>query len=536
VLSAAVIAAVGVTSAQAVTISNDGLGQVQLYPYYTVEGGYDTLISVVNTTNHGKAVKVRFLESLNSREVLDFNLYLSPFDVWTGKVTADAGGGAKLVVADASCTAPLIATAIGGAGEQAFFTYGFDGANGVPADALGTAGVARTRSGYIELIEMGDIDPEYVLVDNTNFLKDITHVAGVPPGCASVVAEWALNAAAFPNGGHGTAFATTDVAGLYEVSGGLAASGTLINVAKGTDYTYDPTPLVGYATASFHTAPGSLSPSLSDSIAQSQVVTINQVTGAVQVAYSNWVSNNASYGGVDAVSAALMRSAVIDEYVVNTAINAGTDWVITMPTKRWYVDLGSIFNPDTVVSHGVRPFSSLFTTGGACETIGFTVLTNQEEAKVAGSIGFSPAPVGKSQTLCWEANVITFNNSNVLASTQTGQNVNVGTYPAGWLELTFPESSGAASNLPDDAASLSGFVGVPTGTDNADVHSHQMGENEGGTATTFQGLPVIGFSVQQYVNGTLAGGVLSNYGGNFGHKYNRTVSGTIGTAAAPATN
>ncbi len=439
------------------------------------------------------------------------------------------------MVTDASCTAPLIATAIGGTGEQAFFTYGFDGTNGVPADALGTAGVARTRSGYIELIEMGDIDPAFVMeTPGTNFLHAITHVNGVPPGCQDVVNEWA--ATKFADGGGTTLTNVLEVGGLYTTSGGLAASGTLINVAKGTDYTYDPTPLVGYSVDPNHTEPGSLNPSLADSGNQSQVVTLDQATGAVTVAYSNWVNaNNHLYQGIDAVSAALMRSAVIDEYVVNADIHAGTDWVITMPTKRWYVDVGSMFKPQAVISHGVRPFSSLFTTGGACETIGFAVLTNQEEGATKGSIGFSPAPVGKSQTLCWEANVITFNKSNVLASTQTGQNVDVGTYPAGWLELTFPSSASAASNLPTDFVSGLG-VGVASGTDAADVVSHQMGTGEGATATTFQGLPVIGFSVQQYVNGALAGGVLSNYGGNFGHKYNRSVSPNFGTAAAPATN
>jgi hypothetical protein len=67
-------------------------GSVLLYPYYTVraDGGgnstayYDTLISVVNTTTSFKAVKVRFLEGKRSAEVLDFNLFLSPRDVWTG--------------------------------------------------------------------------------------------------------------------------------------------------------------------------------------------------------------------------------------------------------------------------------------------------------------------------------------------------------------------------------------------------------------------------------------------------------------------
>lgn len=538
VLSAAILAAVGVTSAQAVTISNDGLGQVLLYPYYTVEGGYDTLISVVNTTSAGKAVKVRFLESLNSREVLDFNLYLSPYDVWTGKVTADAGGGGKLVVGDHSCTAPLIATAIGGTGEQAFFTYGFDGSNAIAADAEASQGVARTRSGYIELIEMGDIDAYYVMpTPAKNFLASITHINGTPPGCQAVVDEWA--ATAFPDGGlnNGTAPNTTaDTAGLWTTSGGLAGTGTLINVGQGTDFTYDPTPLAGYNTGNpNHTAPGSLQPSLADSDNTSQVVITNQVSGAIDVAYTTWNSPNAPYGGIDAVSAALMRSSVIDEYIVNQAIGAGTDWVITMPTKRWYVDLaGTIFNPRAVVQHGVRPFASLFGKGGACEVISFGPLTDQEEATTKGSIGFSPAPVGKSQTLCWEANVITFNNSNVLASTQTGQNVNVGTYPAGWMQLSFPSSSSAASNLPSDLVSGGGMVGVASGTDTADVVSHQMGAQEG--LASFQGLPVIGFSVQKYVNGTLPGGVLSNYGGNFNHKYKRVFTGTFGTAAAPVIN
>lgn len=524
VLSAAVLAAVGVTSAQAVTISNDGLGQVLLYPYFTVEGGYNTLISVVNTTARGKAVKVRFLESLNSREVLDFNLYLSPLDVWTGMITADAAGGAKLVVTDASCTAPAIATAIGGTGEQAFFTYGFDGSSGLDADAEAGRGLARTREGYVELIEMGDIDPEYVMpTPNSNFLAAITHVAGVPKACGDVASEWA--ATLFPTNGAGPTL-TADLAGLMAPTGGLAGSGTLINIEKGTDYSYDPTPLAGYQTNPNHTAPGSLNPSLADSIPLSVVVQVSQATGAATVVNTVWP--HGSYGGVDAVSAALMRSNVIDEFVVNTAIHAGTDWVVTMPTKRWYVDVPSMFNPNAVVSHGVRPFASVFAAGGACETISMS-FTNQEEDKKTGSIGFSPAPLGKSQSICWEANVITFNNSNVLASPQTAtsHNVNVGTYPAGWLNLSFPSAS-AASNLPDDLVAGAG-VGVASGTDAGDVASHQMGTNDGTNDETYWGLPVIGFSVQQYVNDVLPSGVLSNYGGSFGHKYIRTITdaGTI---------
>jgi hypothetical protein len=38
------------------------------------------------------------------------------------------------------------------------------------------------------------------------------------------------------------------------------------------------------------------------------------------------------------------------------------------------------------------------------------------------------------------------------------------------------------------------------------------------------GLPVVGFAVQQYVNDMLPGGVLSNYGGSYVHRYQRMVT------------
>src|SRR6476620_12525538 len=86
------LSALGVTgAAQAVSVNPDGLGQALVYPYYTVRDAsagapYNSLLSVVNSTASAKAVKVRFLEGKNSREVLDFNLYLSPKDIWTAGI------------------------------------------------------------------------------------------------------------------------------------------------------------------------------------------------------------------------------------------------------------------------------------------------------------------------------------------------------------------------------------------------------------------------------------------------------------------
>ncbi|HXU54529.1 MAG TPA: hypothetical protein VN744_03790, partial [Casimicrobiaceae bacterium] len=92
------VSALGVTgAAQAVNLNPDGLGQVLIYPYYTTRadaGGnaYTSLLSVVNTTSSAKAVKVRFLEGKSSKEVLDFNLFLSKHDVWTAAIFASGAG------------------------------------------------------------------------------------------------------------------------------------------------------------------------------------------------------------------------------------------------------------------------------------------------------------------------------------------------------------------------------------------------------------------------------------------------------------
>ena len=46
-------------SAQSMHLSPSGMGEALIYPYYTVNGGHDTLLSVVNTTRMTKALRVR---------------------------------------------------------------------------------------------------------------------------------------------------------------------------------------------------------------------------------------------------------------------------------------------------------------------------------------------------------------------------------------------------------------------------------------------------------------------------------------------
>ncbi|MBS3745070.1 MAG: hypothetical protein KGY48_12010, partial [Wenzhouxiangellaceae bacterium] len=63
------------------------------------------------------------------------------------------------------------------------------------------------------------------------------------------------------------------------------------------------------------------------------------------------------------------------------------------------------------------------------------------------------------------------------------------------------------------------------GSDFASAPGTDLGTN---SQVVVEGLPVIGFGVTTFSNGTLSGGtVLSNYGGTFQHR------GTRSTVAAP---
>src|SRR5678815_5630825 len=119
--SISVLALWASTGANAMTLGAHGVGQVLIYPYYTVNGGNGTLVSIVNTNEEGKALKVRFREAMNGRVVADFNLYLSQWDVWVGQVfdtSADGSGAAAIATNDNSCTVPAFAS-FGGQGLKA---------------------------------------------------------------------------------------------------------------------------------------------------------------------------------------------------------------------------------------------------------------------------------------------------------------------------------------------------------------------------------------------------------------------------------
>jgi len=507
--------------ASAVNLNPDGLGQVLLYPYYTVNNNQQTLLSVVNTTNVGKVVKVRFLEGYNSREVLDFNLYLSRFDVWTADVFAlsDAGLGgdfAGIFTTDHSCTDPALTatgtfdnSASGGSATQGFQQFlNFKYTGSANADTGPTAD-SRTREGHFEMILMNDITIASALDG------DITHAqpAGIPPDC-SVASLETDPGKVDPVLDPVTGLATTIA------DGGLFGSAAVVNVSHGSFFSYNADAIDGFTYVGLFTPPGLLTPTLGN------VNDLGAVTATSRV-FANGALFTSIYPGadirsrtIDAVSSLFEAENVYNEYLTATNNSIGTDWVLTFPTKRLYVDAqpGGLLPTTTV--NAFAPFEELFgevNDGQSCILVGAgTTIYNREEGHAGlTTCPISPCPPGQPQSqICLETNVLRFATASVLASGLPAQKIT----PFGnngWVNLDLGTSGSNFSN--------SGIDG----------NGHTMFPATNGN--TFHGLPVTGFEAAQFTNGAvpLSGGgtALANYAGVFRHRSARDCTNIAGVCS-----
>ena len=486
-LLAGLAGAAGLAStAQAVNLNPDGLGQVLIYPYYTVNKGNNTLISVVNTTSDVKAVKVRFLEGKNSAEVLDFNLYLSPFDVWVGAVIAtSATSGGNLITNDKSCTVPIIGNSIVPFRNT---EYGV----GAKIDKGGN-GLNRTREGYLEMIEMG------VVIDGSSEAIAATHVDGVPDDCVFVQNQWLAGGDwTLSDGANNVTFP----------AGGLYGSGTIVDVQNGTLHAYTADAIEGFYSGSpsafLHSNPGSTFPSLAQAeTGDTGLATTFVFTATGQLIDSTWTS-----GRDDAVSALYMHNSIFNEFVTSPNVGATSEWVVTFPTKRFYVNKAA---------PAIAPFTDVFPNdGSACEEIGINYWDREEQVPGTppGQIDFSPLPPETPAgvpVLCYEAQVVTFNQE---AAVTAGASLIFGSTYASNINTLI----GVA---PDSFTANTGHARLDFDTD----PDHILTSND---LDVYAGLPVTGFWSVNYVNSAAQPGKLANYSGAYRHRASRSI-----TAAAP---
>jgi len=102
-LAAALGALLLAGAASAVEVNPGGRGDVLLAPMVMTAGGWGTELKVINTSTVDSAVaKVVFHGAGRSEELLDFLIFLSPGDVWTGNVQMNADGSLGVRSADGS--------------------------------------------------------------------------------------------------------------------------------------------------------------------------------------------------------------------------------------------------------------------------------------------------------------------------------------------------------------------------------------------------------------------------------------------------
>jgi hypothetical protein len=537
-LAVGAASAVVMSAAHAAMYVNErGTGETLIYPFYSAENGNNTLVNIANTTTGTKAVKVRILEAQNSQEVLDFNLYLSPEDHFSFSISATDEGGAKLVTGDNSCTVPAIP-----ADGVAFRNSKYLGDKLATKDDPATAadesknnfdntGIGRTQVGYIEVIEMGQLDPAAApTIDKSakgaiNAAAAIKHGSdGVPANCDILVDAWSTIA-----GVDGVWLAeskTTDLTGDSEflanwAGGGLYGYATVINVPQGASFGYDAVAVADHvgagATGSdMHYQPGDIRPNFGDDAFDT--ASIVSVNGAAVTLDFDGDYPAESTERVQALNALIMSSEVYNDYVTDSAIAATTDWLMSFPTKAFHVN----------ATEPVEPFSKLWDGQKACEPSSLATVDREESAPEVVPPGsaapdFSPAPPGAPApapgnddvSLCYESTIVQFATESAAGTSTVAVGVNAFLDAAdGW---------GTISLMPADLDTELDACGLDGATAPEDPCARSI---DSGDAELF-GLPVVGFAVQKYVNGSAGGaGVLANYAMATEHKSCVAGSGT----------
>ncbi|MEW8286770.1 MAG: hypothetical protein AB2697_12335 [Candidatus Thiodiazotropha endolucinida] len=267
----------------AVHINHDRTGQVALLPYYTVNNNFITNFTVTNTSGKYKAVRVRLLDSRIGADLLNINLYLSPYDVWNATLRMNPDTGLpNLITEDESCTYPAKAGLQAGIDLENPYTETTD---------------ADMTEGYVEIIEMGDVaDGAGPVLDGgfeaeidaggaadgainiaagdrsipTGLLHDAN---GLPVDCSVVADAWEAGEVStssingFEPGSMGTSGVAQDNgdpalpydhshnAGLVAPSGGINTYGIMINTATGAAFVQEGVHIDHYATVAQHYLP-----------------------------------------------------------------------------------------------------------------------------------------------------------------------------------------------------------------------------------------------------------------------------------------
>ncbi|MES9989224.1 MAG: hypothetical protein ABW077_15050 [Candidatus Thiodiazotropha endolucinida] len=377
-MMAAMLLTVAATGANAVHLNSDGAGQIALLPYYTVNNGFITNLTVTNTTDLYKAVKVRFHESRIGADVFDFNVYLSPYDVWNASLRLNATTGLpNLITEDETCTYP----------DKAILQAGIDFSNSYDA----TTDEDLTE-GYVEIIEMGvladgsgpaedsgleaEIDAGgsadgvvNAVAGDRSIVDGLRHdTTGMPADCSVVADAWSAGAAdeqingfesgalstegiAHDGGGAGAPYGDSLNAGMVAPTGGIKVYSIMINLTSGAAFVQQATHIDSYTTVAQHYRPDDQVNSQLPSLASGDVQRANMLSAdgntvkSIDLPLAEYdtgsvydIAPNPSIPmGSNPLPIALVLSvdAVSAPYFVKRGVNGEeTDIVLTFPMRK----------------------------------------------------------------------------------------------------------------------------------------------------------------------------------------------------------
>ena len=357
-----------------------GIGHALIVPYYSTQNGNVSVFSITNTDRaNGKAVKVRVRGAGNGDSLLSLTVLLGPGDVWNATLRQGANGVAELMTYDSTCAIPRVAEGV----AQPLSTARLNSPTWTDADKTN-----QTREGYVEILSMADIPR----TSPTSALFEAIRRDRYPATpCGESLYDATAIFGAVSNLNH-TIEATAASVGLAAPTSGIAGKWLIINAPETTTFAGSMYALRAVddngedARANFVLFPQTAAPysGAADDVTADPLfrtvvhgrktydgVPLDPVVGPARNAAMNDLPDlstpyvvsqvpDAALIQADRLSASMVVRGIRNEYATEPTLAARTDWIISMPARRYSVavDYGRQILFNLVPSTGKQYFHS----------------------------------------------------------------------------------------------------------------------------------------------------------------------------------